>query len=178
MFKTSRLINVMGVSGCGKSTIGARLGVALNVPFLDGDHYHSKEAVEKMHAGIPLTDDDRWPWLDRLVAAMIEAADRNGHVVAASSALKRSYRDYMTKAAGEPIAFVHLYAPQSVIAQRQADRPGHFMPASLLDSQYQTLEMPQSDENATTIDVSGSLDQTMERAARALGLETHPTPKG
>ncbi|MBL4600966.1 MAG: gluconokinase, partial [Rhizobiaceae bacterium] len=120
----------MGVSGCGKSTIGSSLGLTLNVPFLDGDHYHTPEAVEKMRSGQPLTDDDRWPWFARLTKEMKLAADQRGKSVTACSALKRAYRDYLVEQAGEPIAFIHLSGTKETIAERQADRPGHYMPAA------------------------------------------------
>ena len=168
MLKPSRLIMVMGVSGCGKSTIGSMIAVALNVPFLDGDHYHPPENVEKMRSGTPLVDADRWPWLERLVHAMKESAEQRGKVVSACSALKREYRDFLVKTAGEPIAFIHLYAPKEVIAERQANRPGHFMPASLLDSQYETLEMPAEDENAVTLSAEPTPEEITETALEAI----------
>ena len=158
MFKPARLIVVMGVSGCGKSTIGSALGVDLNVPFLDGDHYHTPEAVEKMRGGHPLTDDDRWPWFTRLTKEMKLAADQRGKSVTACSALKRAYRDYLTEQAGEAIAFIHLSGTKEMIAERQADRPGHYMPAGLLDSQFATLEAPGNDENVLSV----SVDQAVE----------------
>lgn len=164
MLKPARLIITMGVSGGGKSTIGRKIAEHLNLPYLDGDDYHSKQSVAKMSAGIPLEDADRWPWLTRIAQAMVEKANEKGGAVAACSALKRSYRDHLLAHAGEPIAFINLYAPQSVIAERQANRPGHFMPASLLQSQYDVLEMPQSDENAATIDVSGTKEETLAQA--------------
>ncbi|MBL4891334.1 MAG: gluconokinase [Rhizobiaceae bacterium] len=148
----------MGVSGCGKSTIGSALGVDLNVPFLDGDHYHTPEAVEKMRGGQPLTDDDRWPWFVRLTKEMKLAADQRGKSITACSALKRAYRDYLTEQAGEAIAFIHLSGTKETIAERQADRPGHYMPAGLLDSQFATLEIPDDDENVLSI----SVDQPVE----------------
>lgn len=168
VFKPARLIVVMGVSGSGKSTIGSALGLDLNVPFLDGDHYHTPEAVEKMRAGNPLTDDDRWPWFTRLVEAMKEGADQRGKSVAASSALKRVYRNYMVKQAGEPIAFIHLAGTKQVIADRQANRPGHYMPATLLDSQFATLEMPTEDENVLNISVDQPVDTIVAEALAAL----------
>lgn len=167
-FKPARLIAIMGVSGSGKSTIGSALGVALNVPFLDGDHYHTPEAVEKMRNGTPLSDEDRWPWFVRLTAAMIEAADQRGKSVTACSALRRAYRDYMVEQAGEPISFIHLAGTKQVIAARQADRPGHYMPAALLDSQFAALEIPQADENVLTISVDQSIEAIIEQALAAL----------
>ncbi len=170
----ARLIVVMGVSGSGKSTIGSALGVALNVPFLDGDHYHAPEAVEKMRQGTPLTDDDRWPWFDRLAIAMKEAADQRGQSVTACSALKRSYRDYLTQAAGEPIVFLHLAGEKEIIARRQADRPGHYMPATLLDSQFEALETPAADENVITVSVADTVEAIVAEALAALAVEAKP----
>lgn len=167
-FKPARLIVVMGVSGSGKSTIGSALGLAQNVPFLDGDHYHTPEAVEKMRNGSPLTDDDRWPWFVRLTAAMKEAADQRGKSVTACSALRRAYRDYMVEQAGEPICFIYLDGTKETIATRQADRPGHYMPAALLDSQFAALEIPQPDENVLAISVDQSVEDIVAQATAAL----------
>ena len=106
-FEPARIIIVMGVSSSGKSTVGAALGRALHAPFLDGDKYHPESNVEKMRAGTPLTDDDRWPWLEALAAALKEAAEKKkGVAVGACSALKRAYRDFITEKAGEPVLFV------------------------------------------------------------------------
>lgn len=168
MFEPARLIVVMGVSGSGKSTVGSALGVALNVPFLDGDHYHTPEAVEKMRRGMPLTDADRWPWFDRLARVMIEAADQRGRAVTACSALTRSYRDYIAGAAGEPVCFIFLHGAREVIGERQANRPGHYMPASLLESQFATLEMPGEDENVLTLDVAQPVDTLVAEIKAAL----------
>lgn len=159
---------VMGVSGCGKSTIGSALGLDLNVPFLDGDHYHTPEAVEKMRGGDPLTDDDRWPWFDRLAKEMKLAADQRGKSVTACSALKRAYRDYLVSQAGEPIAFIHLSGTKEVIAGRQADRPGHYMPAGLLDSQFATLETPDENENVLTVSVTQPIERMVSETLKAL----------
>lgn len=168
MLKPARLIIVMGVSGSGKSTIGRKLAEKYHFPYLEGDDFHSKQAIEKMHAGTPLNDEDRWPWLTRIAKAMTMVADEYGGALASSSALKRAYRDHLVREAGEPIIFINLYAPEKVIAERQANRPGHFMPASLLDSQYDALEMPSEDENAVTIDVSGTIEQTLEKISDQL----------
>lgn len=168
MFKPARLIVVMGVSGCGKSTIGSALGLELNVPFLDGDHYHTPEAVEQMRSGHPLTDDDRWPWFDRLTKEMKLAADQREKSITACSALKRAYRDYLTKQAGEPIAFIHLSGTKNTIAMRQADRPGHYMPAGLLDSQFATLEAPGKDKNVLSISVDQPIKTIVSAALNTL----------
>ncbi len=148
------LVVVMGVSGCGKTTIGAGLAERLGIPFLDGDDLHPAANTAKMAAGIPLDDDDRWPWLDRVGDALARA--RGAGVVIACSALKRRYRDALRAHAPE-VVFVHLAAPKEVVVERIAARTGHFMPAALLDSQYADLEPPGQDERCITVDVTGPL---------------------
>tara|TARA_A100001391_G_scaffold179305_2_gene144222 strand:- start:4503 stop:5108 length:606 start_codon:yes stop_codon:yes gene_type:complete len=164
-----RLIVVMGVSGAGKSTIGEELAERLDVPFIDADNLHPRANVEKMRGGTPLEDSDRWPWLEIVADAMRNTADTNGRVVCACSALRRSYRDCLTNRAEEPIAFVLLHGDKSVIAERQANRPGHFMPSALLDSQFATLEPFGPDEHGITIDVALSIKEIVDEAAAALG---------
>ena len=153
-------IVVMGVSGSGKSTLSARLGAALGCPVLEGDAFHSAENVAKMQAGHPLTDADRWPWLDRLGAALGAAAlDAPGGVaVAACSALKRSYRERLSAASAVPLLFVLLDTGEAEIARRMRTRSGHYMPPSLLGSQLATLERPTPDEPAVTLDASRPVD--------------------
>lgn len=148
---------VMGVSGCGKTTIGTALARALGVPFVEGDDFHPRASVERMAAGIPLTDDDRAPWLRALANRMRAARDAGAGLVMSCSALKRSYRDVLRT--GDPdVRFIFLDAPRAVIAERLASRAGHYMPASLLDSQLATLEPPELDEGAWRCDVTGSAD--------------------
>lgn len=142
----------MGVSGSGKSTLGVELSNALACPFLEGDVFHTQEAIEKMRAGEPLRDDDRWPWLDRLGQAMAVEVSRCGVAVAACSALKRSYRDRLRRSVAAPTRFVLLDGTHDVLWRRLASRADHYMPASLLSSQLATLERPQPDENILTLD--------------------------
>ena len=142
---------VMGVSGCGKSTVGAAFAAAIGGRFIDGDDLHRPENVAKMSTGVPLTDADRWPWLT-LVGATL-----TGDVVVGCSALKRAYRDRIRAVAG-PVRFLHLAGSKAVIAARMAARPGHFMPLGLLDSQFAALEPPGPDEDAVTVDIDQSLD--------------------
>lgn len=149
----ARIIIAMGVSSSGKSTVGKAIGRRLHAPFLDGDGYHPPANKEKMRAGIPLVDEDRWPWLETLAKALKEAADQKGAAVGACSALKRAYREYLTEQAGEPITFVFLEGTKEVIAARIAARQHEYMPASLLDSQFATLEVPGEDENVITVSV-------------------------
>jgi gluconokinase len=138
---------VMGVSGSGKSLIGAALARALGIEFVEGDEYHPAENVERMSSGIPLTDDDRARWLRSLAVRLREAKDAGTGLVMSCSALKRSYRDVLRAEAGE-LRFVYLRGPRALLDERLASRRGHFMPPSLLDSQLATLEEPSPDEHA------------------------------
>ena len=158
----SRLIVVMGVAGCGKSSVGIALAKRLGRPFIDADDYHPPANVAKMSRGIPLTDTERWPWLDNVGAAMKEQARRTGGVVAACSALRRGYRERLIMAAGESILFIFLHGERELIAQRMAARTGHFMPTGLLDSQFATLEPLGPDENHLKIDIGPSVPTLVE----------------
>ncbi|MGC4933495.1 gluconokinase [Gordonia sp. DT30] len=162
-------IVVMGVSGSGKSTVGRALAQRLRVPFVDADDLHSRANIEKMAAGHPLTDADRMPWLDDLGAWL--AAHPAGGVMSCS-ALKRAYRDRLRRAAPGAL-FLHLDGPFEVIARRQASRPGHFMPASLLRSQFEALEPLGSDERGMIIDVDQSVDAIVDEfVAKSTGENT------
>ncbi len=134
---------VMGVAGCGKSTIGLAVAERLGVPFAEGDEFHSEEARARMAVGVPLTDADRWPWLDRLVAWM-DAHAATGSVVACS-ALRRAYRDRLRTASGV-VDFYELDVDPDDLRQRMAQRAGHYMPVALLESQLATLEPLDADE--------------------------------
>lgn len=147
---------VMGVSGSGKSTLGALLATALGAPFLEGDSFHAAASVAKMRSGQPLDDTDRWPWLDRLGAAIGVEMRETGVAVAACSALRRSYRDRLTAAIAGPTRFILLDAAPAELRHRLVNRPGHYMPSSLLTSQLDTLERLAPDEAATTLDASAS----------------------
>jgi gluconokinase len=154
------LFVVMGVAGSGKSTIGAALARALDVDFVDGDHYHPPENVARMARGIPLTDDDRAGWLRVLAARLHEAKNTGSGVVMACSALKRSYRDVLRAgASGAVVRFIFLRGPRALLAERLDARRGHYMPASLLDSQLATLEEPAPDENAWVFDIHESPEE-------------------
>ena len=141
-------IVVMGVSGCGKSRIGAALARRLGLLFVDGDNLHPDSNIAKMAQGQPLTDADRAPWLDAVGAALA-----SGPKVIACSALRRAYRDRIRAAAGN-VTFVHLVGDRAVLQRRVISRPGHFMPANLLDSQLATLETPDADEGAIAVDLA------------------------
>ncbi len=147
---------VMGVSGCGKSTLGKLLAEALGAPFLEGDDFHSQAAVAKMRGGEPLSDADRWPWLERLGLATAEAIAAHGSAVVACSALRKPYRDRLRAVIPAPVRFVLPDSSRESLLARLAGREGHFMPASLLDSQLATLERPVADENAIVLGVEAS----------------------
>lgn len=149
---TPLAIIVMGVSGSGKSTLGSLLAQALGCPFLEGDDFHAPEAIAKMRSGQPLTDDDRWPWLDRIGADLRLAVAGSGVAVAACSALKRAYRDRLREATGFAVQFVLLDAGREELQRRLSSRTGHYMPAGLLASQIDTLEPPDRDEPVIRLD--------------------------
>lgn len=162
-------IIVMGVSGSGKSTLGALLAQRLDCAFLEGDAFHSAHNVEKMRNAIPLTDADRWPWLDRLGDAVQGAVGAQGLAVAACSALRRSYRERLAMAAHKPMAFILLNAPAPELARRLDNRPGHYMSPHLLDSQLATLELPGTDEQALILDASAPPEALCDDAISWLG---------
>lgn len=158
-------IVVMGVSGSGKSTIGAALASRLECRFLEGDAFHTPHSVAKMRAGQPLDDQDRWPWLDRVAASLRDTADSDGVAVGACSALKRIYRDRLSQMAGIPLLFVFLdTTDQDELSRRLAHRSGHYMPTSLIASQLDTLEKPQADERALTLSAGLSPDRACDVA--------------
>lgn len=153
---------VMGVSGCGKSSMGAALAARLGLPYVEGDALHPAENVAKMSKGTPLTDEDRWPWL-ALVGQAVSAPA--GGAIASCSSLKRIYRDLLRREAGEGLIFVHLHGSRELLLSRMQQRPGHFMPASLLDSQLATLEPPGDDENVIRVDCAEPLEDAIARVA-------------
>ena len=169
--KPARILVVMGVSSSGKTATGSALARRLHAPFLDGDDFHPPANKEKMRAGTPLTDDDRWPWLHNLATALHEAAGHKGVAVGACSALKRAYRDYLIEIAGEPILFVFLDGSEEMIAARIAQRVHEYMPASLLKSQFATLEVPGPDENVFAVPVTLTVEQIADRVVKATGLK-------
>jgi gluconokinase len=148
----------MGVSGCGKTTLTAHLAAHLSCPAFEGDDFHAAASIAKMRAGRPLDDADRWPWLDRLGAAIGAGAGEEGIAVAACSALKRSYRERLEAAAGLPLLFVLLDGERDEIAAQLASRRQHYMPPSLLDSQFAALERPAADERALVLHCYAPLD--------------------
>jgi gluconokinase len=159
------IVVVMGVSGSGKSTVGAALAGALGWPLIDADDLHPPANVAKMAAGIPLTDDDRWPWLDRIVDALRALADGGGNAVLACSALKQRYRDRLARAGD--VRFVHLRGTPETIAARIAGRRHRYMPATLLASQFAALEPP---ADAIDVDITASVDEQVRAIVAALSL--------
>ncbi len=160
-------IIVMGVSGSGKSTIGALLAEALGWPFSDADGFHPAANVTKMASGQPLTDEDRWPWLDAITAHIAAARAAGQPVVVACSALRRAYRERLRAGHGD-LVFLHLAGEAGLIAGRQAARQGHFMPPSLMASQFATLEDPAEEADAVTVSVLASPQQVVAAALTQL----------
>ncbi len=154
------LLVVMGVSGCGKTSVGRRVATAQGWAFLEGDTLHPPANVAKMHAGHPLDDDDRRPWLDAIGRWMDDREAAGQSAVIACSALKRCYREHLRR--GRPgVLFAWLDVRRAELERRLHQRPAHFMPASLLDSQLATLEPPAADEPAFTVDANHDLDTTV-----------------
>lgn len=169
------LVVVMGVSGSGKSTVGAAIARQLGVPYVDADALHPAENIAAMAAGVPLTDGDRWPWLDA-VGRWLGDHDSTGGVVACS-ALKRGYRDRL-RAHAPRLDLLHLAGSAAVVAPRLAHRPDHFMPASLLASQLADLEPLEPDERGLVVDASQGVGSIVDQyAARAAGVP-EPPPAG
>lgn len=160
-----RALVVMGVTGTGKTTIAQALARRIGAAFVEGDDLHSEANRAKMSTGVPLTDDDRRPWL-KAVAAAIRDADVDA--VATCSALRRSYRDLIRAETGCPVIFVHLSGDPTLIAERLAQRHGHFMPPSLLASQLATLEPPGADEPHVTVDIRDGIGVMVDDICRAL----------
>jgi gluconokinase len=162
-------IVVMGVSATGKTSVGELLAEELGCEFVEGDSLHPRRNIEKMEAGTPLTDEDRWPWL-QAIADLVAVRDHEGtSTVVTCSALKRKYRDILRDAA--PTFFVHLDAPFQVLEARMQQRTKHFMPTSLLRTQFDTLEPLDEDESGAVVDVSPPIDEVVEEAVNA--VRTH-----
>ncbi|WP_265521757.1 gluconokinase [Oerskovia flava] len=142
----------MGVAGSGKTTVAALLAERTGRPYAEADEFHPQANIDKMSAGTPLTDQDRWPWLEQMRDWLTEQADAGTSAVVTCSALRRSYRDLLREAHGR-VRFVHLAGTVEMIAERMQRRTGHFMPPSLLPSQLATLEPLDDDEDGLTIDV-------------------------
>lgn len=161
------IVVVMGVSGCGKSSVGLAIAAQTGWTFIEGDDLHPAINREKMASGVPLEDADRWPWLDAIAnaASAIEVDGRS--VVVACSALKRIYRERLRRGSSG-VRFIHLKGERGLIDQRMRARSDHFMPAGLLDSQFATLEPPEHDEDALTFDIVVSVEEIAKLAGAAL----------
>jgi gluconokinase len=173
--KRKTAVVVMGVAGCGKSTVGQTLAHRLGWSFAEADDFHSAANVAKMASGTPLTDDDRRPWLES-IRTWIDA--NAGDSVVTCSALRRSYRDIL-RGAQANVWFLHLSGTEESIGARMAARTSHFMPTSLLASQLATLEPLEGDEDGVVINIIGTPEEIVTSAMKALGLETQPaaTPR-
>jgi gluconokinase len=171
-------IIVMGVSGSGKTTIGEALAGALDIAFFDGDEFHSPEARAKMTASIPLTDEDRWPWLDRIGQRLADVAAYPKGAIVACSALRRVYRDRLRAAVGPALRFVFLEGDKALMRERVAGRKGHYMPASLIDSQFATLEPPDGEGDVVALPADGEVaEMVAEAVARLRALEALPAAR-
>ncbi|TAV14305.1 gluconokinase [Rhizobium ruizarguesonis] len=163
-------IIVMGVSGCGKSSVGEKLAEALHLAFVEGDALHPAANVEKMSKGIPLTDEDRMPWLDSIGEDMKASLEKSEGIIVSCSALKRIYRDRLRAAAGGNLFFVYLEGSRALLMKRMGERKGHFMPASLLDSQLATLEVPTGEPGVVTVDIDDTVDGIAATALEGLAI--------
>lgn len=169
MTATPQLLVVMGVSGSGKTTVAQLLAQQLGWTFAEADDFHPPANIAKMESGHPLTDDDRWPWLEALRDWASERADAGEDAVVTCSALKRSYRDLL-RGSRARVRFVHLDGPAELLAQRIGGRTGHFMPSSLLGSQLETLERLAPDEDGVVVSIELTAQECARAAATALGL--------
>ena len=161
-------IVVMGVSGAGKSTVGKLIAARLDCPFRDADSFHPQANIEKMSRGEPLTDDDRWPWLQAIAAWIAEHRAAGTTCVVTCSALKRVYRDIVTDKQSADVRLVYLKGEFDLIAARLAARKGHFMPPALLQSQFDALEEPAADEHAITVPIDATPEEIASRVIAAL----------
>ncbi len=168
---------VMGVSGSGKSTIGEKLAERLGCGYEDGDKFHPPSNVAKMSAGQPLTDEDRWPWLQAIAIEIDRVCEAGEHAVIACSALKHAYRDILVRGRND-VRIVYLKGTQDLIASRLALRKDHFMPPGLLESQFKTLEPPEASENPITVSIDGSVETVVNDILRQLGLGAAATGAG
>ena len=164
------VIVLMGVAGCGKSTTGQRLSTAIGWPFRDADSFHPVANIEKMRRGIPLTDADRWPWLDAIGGWIAECGTMARPGIVSCSALRRVYRDRLI-AGRTDVGLVYLRGDFRLIADRMSRRQNHFMPTSLLESQFATLEEPAPEESALVVPVALSPKKVVERIVTRFGLD-------
>ncbi len=161
------IIVIMGVTGCGKTTVGGLLAAKLNLPFLDADQYHPEENKHKMTRGIPLTDVDRIPWLNQISNVLADFQEKNGAVLACS-ALKNQYREILQSGLKSNIIWIHLAGTSELILERLRQRHGHFMSPDLLGSQFETLETP---ENACNISIENSPEEIVNEIIKEIANE-------
>ena len=161
-------IIVMGVSGSGKTSIAETLAELLHLHFVEGDQLHPASNVEKMSKGIPLTDEDRMPWFDRIGEVMKESLGKGRSVIVSCSALKVSYRERLRAAAGGHLFFIYLEGSKELLTRRMGERKGHFMPVSLLESQLATLEAPKGEPGVVTVDIDDTVETIAAEAAKGL----------
>lgn len=164
-----QLIVVMGVSGCGKTTVGIALAEALGVGFHDADDFHSEANIVKMSQGTPLNDNDREPWLQSIVNFSTTQCQSGISLIVACSALKKKYRDHLREL-DYPVSYVHLQAPFEIIHERMKQRSGHFMPESLLRSQFEALEDPAGEAGVHTVSIEQPITMAVSQAIELLGL--------
>jgi len=163
---------VMGVSGAGKTTVGTRLAEALDGVFIDGDDLHTEAARSKMGSGQALSDEDRWPWLDRIGAVLADGLRAKGRIVVACSALRRIYRDRVRELAGADLRFVYLSAEPEAMRRRVGGRTGHYMPATLMASQFAALEPPQDEPDVVEVSAEADLETIIPQLVARLGAAT------
>ncbi|MGL3605940.1 gluconokinase [Rhizobium sp. G187] len=160
---------VMGVSGCGKTSVGAGIAQSLELDFVEGDALHPQANVDKMAKGTPLTDEDRWPWLTVIGETMAQALAKGQGIVVSCSALKKIYRDHLRAATGGRLVFVYLEGSRDLLNRRMGARTGHFMPLALLDSQLATLEVPTGEPGVITVSIDQDLNAIISEAMAGLG---------
>jgi len=160
---------IMGVSGSGKSTIGQSLGRRLGWRYEDGDSFHPPANVAKMSAGHPLTDEDRWPWLQAIADEIARCRAKGEHIIIACSALKKVYRDILV-GGSDDVRMVYLEGSQELIAERMRHRAGHFMPPGLLASQFATLEPPGAEERPITVSVDAPVETIVDDIVKQLHI--------
>jgi gluconokinase len=161
-------IVVMGVSGCGKTSVGEAIARHFGTTFIEGDGLHPEANIAKMSAGIALTDEDRFPWLDRIGAEIAGATARGERIVISCSALRKTYRDRVRAFAGGRLTFIFLRGSEELLAGRMRARNGHFMPPSLLKSQLATLEDPTGEAGVLSVDIDGTTAEVIEIALEGL----------
>lgn len=169
MDRSGTAIVVMGVSGSGKSSIADLLARRLGYRFIEGDRLHPQHNIDKMEQGVPLTDEDRWPWLDLIGSQLATAREQGLSTVVTCSALKRTYRDRLRGAVGAGLCFLYLKGDEALLVQRMQARTGHFMPVSLLHSQLATLESPEGEPDVVTVGINAPVASIVDDALSKLG---------